>query len=389
MIKLEPRGERSRLMSYLSPVLALLLTLLTGVILFTLLDVDPWHALVTILYTPISDTYGMAELAVKATPILLCAIGLSVVFKAQIWNIGAEGQLLMGGLFGSYMALQLLDVESAWALPAVLLAGMLGGLFWAGIAAVLKVRFNSNEILTTIMMNYIALNILLWAVHGPLKDPDGYNFPESAMFAASSMLPVLIDDTRVHFGLALALFAVVAVWVLMSRSFYGFQIKVMGLDASAARLSGFKEKRLVYFALLLSGALAGLAGVSEVTGPIGQLIPSISPGYGYAAIIVAFLGRLHPVGILLATLLMALLYMGGEMAQIELGLPLALTGLFQGMLLFYLLACDVLIGFRLRWIGRSGSQGNTTAPSQPLAQPLTQATSNTASTSTQTSGAQG
>lgn len=348
MIQLEPRGERSKTMSYLSPVFAAILTMLTGILLFTLLGVDPIEALITILYVPISDTQGIAELCVKAAPILLCAIGLSVVFKAKIWNIGAEGQLLMGGLIGSYAALQFLETEGGWVLPVVLICGILGGMLWAGIAAVLKVRFNANEILTTIMMNYIALNILLWAVHGPLKDPDGFNFPESAIFSDSATLPVIIEGTRVHFGMALALLAVIAIWVLMSRSFYGFQIKVMGLDASAAGLSGFKEKRLVYFALLLSGGLAGLAGVGEVSGPIGQLVPSISPGYGYAAIIVAFLGRLHPVGIVLATLLMALLYMGGEMAQISLGLPLALTGLFQGMLLFYLLACDVLIAFRIR-----------------------------------------
>ena len=355
MIQLEPRGEPSRLMAWLSPLLALLLTLCTGLILFTLLGVDPWQALVTLLYKPVADTYGLAELAVKATPILLCAIGLSVVFKAQIWNIGAEGQLLMGGLAGSYVALQVLDAKGGWVLPLVLISGIAGGMAWAAIAAVLKVRFNTNEILTTIMMNYIALNILLWAVHGPLKDPEGFNFPQSAMFGDAALLPVLIEDTRIHLGLGLALLAVVAVWVLMSRSFIGFQIRVLGLDASAARLSGFKEKRLVYLALLLSGGLAGLAGVGEVTGPIGQLIPTISPGYGYAAIIVAFLGRLHPLGILLATLLMALLYMGGEMAQIELGLPLALTNLFQGLLLFYLLACDVLIGFRVRWKRRPAS----------------------------------
>ena len=353
MISLEPRGERSQAMAWLSPVLAALLTLLTGFLLFTLLGQDPWEAMVTILYTPISDMHGLAELCVKATPILLCAIGLSVVFKAQIWNIGAEGQLLMGGLIGSYAALQLLDAEGAWVLPLVLISGALGGMLWSGIAALLKVQFNTNEILTTIMMNYIALNILLWAVHGPLKDPDGFNFPESALFSDSAILPILIDGTRVHFGLMLALLAVVVVWVLMSRSFYGFQIKVMGLDASAARLAGFKEKRLVYVALLISGGLAGLAGVGEVAGPIGQLVPMISPGYGYAAIIVAFLGRLHPVGIVLATFLMALLYMGGEMAQIGLGLPLALTGLFQGLLLFYLLACDVLINFRFRFKRKS------------------------------------
>ncbi|TCS42357.1 ABC transporter permease [Reinekea marinisedimentorum] len=351
MIKLEPRGERSKAMAYASPVFAFLLTVLTGVILFSSLGINPWHALVTLFYTPISDVYGLTELAVKATPILICAIGLSVVFKAQIWNIGAEGQLLMGALTGGVVALQLIDAEGFWVLPLVMISGVLGGMLWSGIAAFLKVHFNSNEILTTIMMNYIALNILLWGVHGPLKDPQGFNFPESAMFGDSALMPILIEGTRVHFGLALALLAVVAIWVLMSHSFIGFQIRVIGMDHGAARLSGFKGKHLTYLTMLISGGLAGLAGISEVAGPIGQLIPSVSPGYGYAAIIVAFLGRLNPFGIVLATFLMGLLYMGGEMAQIELGLPLALTNLFQGMLLFYLLACDVFINFRLRWSG--------------------------------------
>ncbi|MBR9883911.1 MAG: ABC transporter permease [Oceanospirillales bacterium] len=335
-------------MAWLSPVLAGCLTLVSGAILFALLGQDPAEALHTLLIMPVSDLYGVAELFVKAAPILLCAIGLSVVFKAKVWNIGAEGQLLMGGLIGSACALQLLDAEGVWVLPLVLLSGMVGGALWALLAAWLKTYFNANEILTTIMLNYIALNLLIWAVHGPLKDPDGFNFPESAMFSDSALLPTLIDGTRIHYGMMFALFAVVVVWVLLSRSFLGFQIKVLGLDASAARLAGFREKRLVWIAMLISGALAGLAGVGEVSGPLGQLVPQISPGYGYAAIIVAFLGRLHPVGILLATLLMALIYMGGEMAQINLGLPIALTGLFQGMLLFYLLACDVLINFRIR-----------------------------------------
>lgn len=348
MIKLEPRGQHSRLMAWLSPVLAGVLTLISGAILFGLLGQDPLEALYTLLIAPVSDTYGVAELCVKAAPILLCATGLSLVFRAQVWNIGAEGQLLMGGLIGSYCALLLIDAEGVWVLPTVLLAGMAGGALWAALAAWLKTAFNANEILTTIMLNYIALNLLIWAVHGPLKDPDGFNFPESAMFSDSALLPVLVEGTRIHLGMAFALLAVVVIWVLLSRSFLGFQIKVLGLDSSAARLAGFREKRLVWIALLISGALAGLAGVGEVTGPLGQLVPQISPGYGYAAIIVAFLGRLHPLGILLATLLMALIYMGGELAQINLGLPVALTGLFQGMLLFYLLACDVLINFRIR-----------------------------------------
>ncbi|WP_271274056.1 ABC transporter permease [Aliamphritea hakodatensis] len=348
MIKLVPRGEQSRAMAYMSPVLAGLLTLFTGGIFFAALGLDPLHALGVFLIAPVSDIYGIAELCVKAAPIMLCAVGLAVAFKAQVWNIGAEGQLLMGGLVGSAVALQFGEAEGFWILPTVLISGMIGGGLWGLLAAWLKTRFNANEILTTIMFNYIALYLLLYFVHGSLKDPDGYGFPESALFSDAATLPILIEDTRIHIGILFALFACVSIWVLMQRSFIGFQIKVLGADANAAKLAGFRHKHLVWIAMVISAALAGLAGASEVTGPIGQLIPSISPGYGYAAIIVAFLGRLHPIGILFASILMALIYMGGELAQIELNLPLAVTALFQGMLLFYLLACDVLINFRIR-----------------------------------------
>lgn len=347
MLKLESRGHDSKLLAYASPLFAGLLTLICGSILFVILGKPPLETLYTFFILPVSDLYGLSELGVKAAPILLCALGLAVCYRSNVWNIGAEGQLLMGGLVGSWAALSLLDAQGMWVLPTVLFAGILGGIFWAIIPAYLKTHFNTNEILSTIMLNYISLNILLFAVHGPLKDPDGYNFPESALFSAAQELPILFDDTRLHLGAALALLAVVAVWVFLSKTFIGFQMQVLGKDARSAHFAGFKEKKLVWLAFIICGALAGLAGVSEVTGPIGQLVPNISPGYGFSAIIVAFLGRLHPVGILFASLLMALMYMGGEMAQINLGLPLAMTGLFQGMLLFFLLACDVLIGYRI------------------------------------------
>jgi len=348
MLSIEKRPQESKLMGYLSPVLAALLTLVAGSVLFLLLGQEPLAGLHAFFILPVSDLHGLAELGVKAGPILLCAMGLAVCYRAKVWNIGAEGQLLFGALIGSWAALQFLDSEAGWALPLVLLAGILAGMFWALIPALLRTHFNTNEILTTIMLNYIALNILLFGVHGPLKDPAGYNFPESALFSDATLLPTLIDGTRVHAGVLFALLAAVAVWVLLSRTFVGFQIRVLGLDARAAHYAGYNEKRLVILVLLLCGGLAGLAGVCEVTGPLGQLVPQVSPGYGYAAIIVAFLGRLHPLGILLASLLMALVYMGGEMVQIELGLPQALTGLFQGMLLLFLLACDFLIHYRVR-----------------------------------------
>ncbi|WP_122689646.1 ABC transporter permease [Pseudomonas viridiflava] len=356
LLSLEPRGQQSRAMLWCSPLLAAVLTLVCGSLLFIALGLDPWVTLHTLLIAPVSDLYGLSELMVKTLPILLCALGLAVAYQARIWNIGAEGQLLLGALAGSAVAVNIIEMESRWALVMVLMAGTLAGAAWAGVTAWLRTHFNANEILTSIMLNYIALNLLLYFVHGPLKDPAGMNFPESATFGDASRLPLLMEDGRAHVGVYFALFALVAVWVLLQRSFVGFQIKVLGLDKRAAGFVGFREKRLVWLALLISGALAGLAGVSEVTGPIGQLVPQVSPGYGYAAITVAFLGRLNPIGILLSSLLIALLYLGGESAQMTLNLPPAITQLFQGMMLFFLLACDVLILYRprlkMRWAKR-------------------------------------
>jgi simple sugar transport system permease protein len=349
MIRLEPRPAASTYWAYLSPLSAVVLTLITGGFLFAALGEEPLGTLRVFFISPISDWYGISELFVKAIPILLCAYGLALCYRAAVWNIGAEGQLLMGGVFASAIAVQFVSSESGWAMPLTILAGILGGCFWAAIVAFLKLKMNTNETLSTIMMNYIALNLLLYGVHGPLKDPDGFNFPESALFGDSTLLPILFEGSRLHLGLAFALLALAATWVFISRSFIGFQIQVIGQDPAAAHMAGFNKKTLVWTVLLISGGLAGLAGAGEVAGPIGQLVPHISPGYGYSAIIVAFLGRLHPVGITLAGLLMALIYMGGEMAQIYVGLPNAITGVFQGLILFFLLSSDVLIRYRIRW----------------------------------------
>lgn len=349
MLRIERRAEDVRWVRLGTPLLALLLTLLTTALLLAALGHDPLNGLYVFFILPLTDAYGWSELAVKLAPLLLCAQGLVVCFRARIWNIGAEGQLLMGALCGSAVALQLGEFAGFWVLPLVLLAGMAGGLAWAAIVALLKTRFNCSEILTTIMLNYIALSLLLHFVHGPLKDPYGFNFPQSAMFSDAATLAPLFDGLRAHWGFVLALLAVAAVWTLTARHYIGFQLSVLGQDARAARFAGYPTNRLVWLALLVSGALAGLAGVGEVAGPIGQLVPDVSPGYGYTAIIAVFLGRLHPLGTLLASALLGLTFLGGEMMQMSLGLPVAVASLIQGMLLFYLLACDWLIVYRLRW----------------------------------------
>jgi general nucleoside transport system permease protein len=350
-LRLEPRRETARWLAYAAPALAAALTLLSGAALFAALGYDPVRAFRAFFVAPVADAYGVAELAVKAAPLLLCALGLAVGFRGNVWNIGAEGQLVIGALAGGGLALAFHGQSSILLLPAMLAAGALGGAAWAGIAAYLRTRFNANEILTSLMLTYVAMHLLGHLIYGAWRNPEGFNFPQSREFHASATLPILAEGTRLHLGTVLALFAVPAAWLLMQRSYLGFQIRVAGLAPGAAAYAGFRERRIVWIGLLAGGAAAGLVGVMEAAGPIGKLQPNLSPGYGFAAIIVAFLGRLHAVGILLASLLVALLYLGGETAQVELKLPPAVTGVFQGLLLFFLLGTEFLARFRIRRTG--------------------------------------
>jgi simple sugar transport system permease protein len=349
-------------MSWASPLLAAAATLLVGFVLFSLLGKSPLQAFHAFFVKPVESLYGIAELLLKASPLMLCATGLAAGYRANVWNIGAEGQLTIGAMCGGGIALALQDVGGAWLLPLMILAGALGGMAWAAIPAWLRTRFNASEILVSLMLVYVASLVLSYLVHGPWRDPEGFNFPQSKMFTDAALLPNLLGETRLNVGLLLALAVVAVGWLFMRRSLVGFQMRVAGLAPAAANYAGISAKRTVWLGMLIGGATAGMAGVGEAAGPIGQLLPSMSPGYGFAAIIVAFVGRLHPLGVLLASLLMSLLYLGGEAAQINLSLPSAVTGLFQGTLLFFLLATDVFINFRLRFQRRPSRSLSTARP---------------------------
>ena len=347
-MRIEARAEPSRLMAWLSPVLALAITVLVGVVLFVLLGKDPVKGLLVFFHEPVRNVYALTELGVKATPLVLCALGLAACFRANVWNIGAEGQLVAGAIAGGGVALLATPETGRALLPLILAAGVLGGIAWAGIVALLRDRFNANEILVSLMLVYVAQLVLSFLVHGPWKDPQGYNFPQTRMFVPEALVPVLVPSSRLHLGAPIALVAVAVTWAFMFRTFAGYQLQVGGLAPLAARYAGFSSRRALWTSLSISGGFAGLAGALEAAGPLGQLTPHVSPGYGFAAIIVAFVGRLHPVGIVLAALLMSMFYIGGELAQSRLGLPNALTGVFQGLLLVALLACDTLIHYRIR-----------------------------------------
>jgi simple sugar transport system permease protein len=354
VIALEKRPEPSRFWSWATPVLAVLLTMVAGGAMFAALGKDPVEAIRTIFWDPLFGEFAFyyrGQLLVKAGPLILIAIGLSMGFRAGIWNIGAEGQYIIGAICGAAVGLAFYPFDSFIVFPLMVLAGALGGFLWAMIPGILRVKFNTNEILVSLLLVYVAEFILASMALGALKNPDGAGFPGSRNFRSypSGFNEEIIAGTGLHWGVVAAFIAVIFAYVLFARHQMGFQIKLAGQAPRAARFGGVNPARLILFCLGMSGALAGLAGLFEVSGPAGQVSIDFNVGYGFTAIIVAFLGRLHPVGILLAGLLLALTYIGGEAAQSSLGLPAAAIQAFQGMLLFFLLAVDVLTNFRFRF----------------------------------------
>jgi len=339
-------------MAFASPLLALALTTLVGMLLFALLGKDPVRGLEMFFVEPLHGARALAELSVKATPLLLIALGLSVAFRANVWNIGAEGQFMLGAVAATGVAIRATPESGHGLVVLVLVAGTLGGMLWAAIAAFLRDRFNANEILVSLMLVYVAEQILSYLVYGPWKDPHGYNFPQTATFLAPSRVPLLIEGSRANLGLPLALLLSGVFWLFLYRTHAGYKLEVGGLAPLAARYAGFSSQSALWTAFLVSGGMAGLAGALEVAGPVAQLTTHVPLGYGFAAIIVAFVGRLNPLGVVFAALLMSMFYIGGEMSQSRLGLPKSLTGVFQGLLLFALLACDTLITSRLRYAAR-------------------------------------
>ncbi|MEN9843681.1 MAG: hypothetical protein RLZZ612_1510 [Pseudomonadota bacterium] len=349
MLKLEARPQASPFWSYASPVLALVITVFVGIVLFLALGKDPMRGLEVFFWEPIKSAYAWSELMVKATPLLLIALGLAVCFRSNVWNIGAEGQFVAGAIAAGGVALLADANTSRWIVLLILLAGVLGGMAWASITAVLRDRFHANEILVSLMLVYVAVQLLNYLVYGPWKDPMGFNFPQTKTFEAVTKVPRLMEGSRLNIGLWLALAGVGGLWVFLFRTYSGFAQQVGGLAPAAALYAGFSSRKALWLALLVSGGAAGLAGALEVAGPIGQLTPYVPAGYGFAAIIVAFVGRLHPVGMVFAAILMSMFYIGGELAQSRLGLPKSITGVFQGLLLFSLLACDTLMAYRVKW----------------------------------------
>jgi ABC-type uncharacterized transport system permease subunit len=361
VFRLEARAAPSRLALYGSPLLALALTALLCGGLFAWLGKDPLQGLSLFFVQPLASGRALGELSVKATPLLLMGLGLCVSYRANVWNVGAEGQFILGAIGGAAVALRATPDSGGYIVALILLGGVLGGMLWAALVALPRDRWNASEILISLMLVYVAEQLLSYLVQGPWRDPAGYNFPQTATFAATARIPRLLAGSRANIGAPIALGAAVLFWLLSRRTHAGFRLLVGGLAPAAARYAGFSARTALWLSCLVSGALAGLAGALEVAGPLGQLTPYVPAGYGFTAIIVAFVGRLEPIGVIFSSLLLSMFHIGGELAQSRLGLPKSLTSVFQGLLLLVLLACDTLIERRLRWLPRA-VQGHGAPP---------------------------
>jgi ABC-type uncharacterized transport system permease subunit len=348
-IKLEKRREPSLWMLVASPVASVLVTMLIGIVVFDLIGIDGLRAVTDIFLSPLLISYKWQDVAVKAAPLIIIALGLSVANRAQVWNIGAEGQYIIGALCATGVGLAFGTVGGPLVVALMVAAGVIGGALWAAVPAVLRTRYSVNEILSSLMLTYVAVQVLGYLVGGPWKDPNGRNFPATASLADSQMLPVWGNST-VHLGVFVAVILPFVFWYLMKRSVFGFQVRVVGSAPNAARHGGFDGRQTIWLALMISGAMAGLAGAFEFTGVLHKADLGFPSGYGFTAIIVCFLGRLNPIGCLIAGIVLAVTYVGGQMAQTSVKIPNSTAGIFQAMMLFFILASDILVRYRIKFV---------------------------------------
>jgi simple sugar transport system permease protein len=348
-ILFEKRLTRSRRASVLVPILSFILALVFGGIILLLFGINPLEAYQVMVKGSLGSGYALSETLVKAIPLMLTGLGVSIAFRMLFWNIGAEGQLAWGGIAAAFVALFLSDyVPGFMLIPLMMILAILAGAMWALIPAALKAWIGVNEILTTLMMNYIAILLVEFLYTGPWRDPEGYGFPGTAQFPEAAWLPRLAG--RVHAGLIIAILAAALVWFILSRTRWGYEIRVIGENPKAARYSGMNIARNIVLVMLLSGGLAGLAGMAEVSGIAHRLYQGLTIGTGYTAIIVAWLANLNPWGVLLVAFLMAALLVGGDQIQIALGLPAAVAGVLQGAILFFVLGGSIFVNYRVRII---------------------------------------
>lgn len=352
-IKLEKRLKPSSLMYYANPIISVLLALILCAVFLAFTGRDPFEVYAAMFGGAFGSSYGLSETAVKAIPLALCALGIALAFRMQLWNIGAEGQFYMGAFAASGVPLTFPELPSVIMLPAMVILGMAAGAVWGFIPGFLRAKWRVNEIITSLMLNYIGILWVSYLVYGPWKDPQGMNFPLTAQFPDAAMLPTFAGS-RIHIGALLVIALVILFSIIFKNSRWGYEIKVIGASEPAARYAGMNIKQNIYIVMLLSGAICGLAGMTEVSGIVGRLQPGLSPGYGYTAIIIAWLAKLNPIAIIIVSVLFGALQVGGYLVQ-TLGVPATVASMLQGAILFFVVGGEVFTTYRIKITGWKGA----------------------------------
>ena len=353
-LKFEKRLDTSRGAIFLVPLISLFLALLFGAILLALAGANPIETYRAMVNGAFGTTYNITETLVKAVPLIFTGLSVAIAFRMLFWNIGAEGQLVMGGIAAAWVALFWVEnltflpqTPFLW-IPLMMVAAILAGALWGLIPALLKAFLNVNEIITTLMFNYIAILFYQFLFTIAWKDPAGFGFPGSAQIAEFTRLPRL--NGRLHAGIVIAIIAAFIVWVIMDKTRWGYEIRLIGENKEAARYAGVSIIRNIILVMILSGGLAGLAGLSEVSGISYRLQHGLAVGYGFTGIIIAWLARLNPWGVVVVATLMAALLVGGDQIQTSMGLPASVAAVLQGAILLFVLGGDVFTRYRLRFI---------------------------------------
>jgi len=350
MLYFEKRRSVPRRFKVIIPIVSLLIGLIIGAIAVAIVGINPLDVYGGILSNAFGSWYAFSETLVAATPLILITAGLIVVFKMNVWNIGAYGQYIIGAIFSSYFALFASNgLSKPVMLSIMIMASMVGGAIWALIPTLLKIFWEVNEVITTLLLNYIALYILKFLMYGPWKNPASYGFPLSKTFPQTAILPVLFNGTRLTIGIIFAFIAVLIVWFLIKKSKFGYEVKVIGDNPLAAKYAGISVNRNILIGMAISGALAGLAGMTEVSGIVHYLQVKIGADYGYTAIIVAWIAYLDPIVTILAAIIFGGLASGGYSLQITMRVSYGIVGLIESITLFSLVGAQIFLNYKLRW----------------------------------------
>ena len=353
-IHFEKRSTTARRIQFLVPLLSILVGLCFVGLFIAATGKSPLYIYGLMFEGAFGSAYGLSETVVKSIPLMLTGLGVALAFRMQLWNIGAEGQLYMGAFGATWLALNFPTWPAYLLLPGMLFMSFITGGIWGLLPAIPRAYFKVNETITTLLLNYVGILWVDYLVYGPWRDPKGFNFPMTAPFSENAILPAL-GDSRIHVGLIIGILAAVVLYIVLKYTKWGFEIRVSGESGAAAHYAGMNYIRNILLVMFVSGGLAGIAGMTEVSGITQRLQHGISPGYGYSAIIIAWLARLNPWAVVLVSFLFGGLLVGGYSIQTS-GFPAATVAMLQGAILFFVVGCEIFVGYRLTWSGKGGNQ---------------------------------